>query len=184
DLQVKPRERVAFHSTLLLAGIGFRPGSIMSFPYKQVCIQCLRVPTADDPDRTVICATITVVHNKRRKFAISSQNEIVCFHITFAPCQAICLLSLIISQALSENAFENGYRSLEQLLSQPKLEHTDRLTLSWKKEFEDREIFPVPYHAYWKMWNRLWLVAGNRGSIRPYSLRVGAGASLDGSYLL
>ncbi|KAK4182001.1 hypothetical protein QBC35DRAFT_551266, partial [Podospora australis] len=184
DLQFKPRERVAFHSTLLLAGFGFRPGSVMLFPYKRVRIRCLRVPTVDDPERTVICATITVEHNKRRKFTVSSQNEIVSFHITFASCQAICLLSLIISQALHENAFENEYRSLEQLLSQPKLEHTESLTLPWKKEFEDREIFPVPYSSYWNMWNRLWFVAGNRDSIRPYSLRVGAGAFLDGPLTL
>ncbi|KAK4652909.1 hypothetical protein QC762_0078090 [Podospora pseudocomata] len=44
----------------------------------------------------------------------------------------------------------------------------------------EQEIFPMPYHKYWGMWNELWRVAGNRDTIRPYSLRVGAGSLLDG----
>ncbi|KAL2138139.1 hypothetical protein VTI28DRAFT_7389 [Corynascus sepedonium] len=63
----------------------------------------------------------------------------------------------------------------------PILEYTDYLELHWKTDMLDREIFPIDYHTFWKVWHRLWLVAGNREPIRPYSIRVGAGAKLDGA---
>ncbi|KAK4221297.1 hypothetical protein QBC38DRAFT_550101 [Podospora fimiseda] len=163
DVECRPRQRVAFHSTLLLAGFGFRPGCIVSFPYKQVRIRCLRAPTAEYPERIVIWATILIVHNKRRQKAINmSQNE-----------------TLIISQAIFDKAFKAGYQSFEDLLKTPRLENTECLELEWKEEMLEKEIFPIDYDVYLKLWNRLWLVAGNRDKIRPYSLRVGAGAALD-----
>lgn len=96
------------------------------------------------------------------------------------PCQTICLLSLIIAQALHDDAFEAGFKSLDDLLTQPKLGETDCLDLQWKEDKMQHEIFPLPYEKYWGLWNTVWRTAGNRNSIRPYSLRVGAGSALDG----
>ncbi|KAK4220625.1 hypothetical protein QBC38DRAFT_493849, partial [Podospora fimiseda] len=104
------------------------------------------------------------------------------FSITIVPCQLICLLSLIVSQAIFDKAFKARCQSFEDLLKTPRLENTDCLELDWKEEMLEKDIFPIDYDVYLKLWNRLWLVAGIRDKIRPYSLRVSAGAALDGMY--
>jgi hypothetical protein len=63
DIPCSSRDRMALHSTLILAGIGFRPGSIMQFLYNQVSLQVIR--DLESPDRMTIAATVTVFHEKR-----------------------------------------------------------------------------------------------------------------------
>lgn len=96
------------------------------------------------------------------------------------PCEMLCLVQQIVSQAISDDAFDTPFSSLDEILNRPNLEHTDVLDLHWKTDKLNDNIFPVTYDKYWKVWNRLWYVAGSRDSVRPYALRVGAGGKLDG----
>lgn len=38
------------------------------------------------------------------------------FSITFVPCKPLCLLNLLLSRAIADNAFFEGYRTIEELL--------------------------------------------------------------------
>lgn len=46
---------------------------------------------------------------------------------------------------------------------------------------QDKEIFPLSYRDYWELFNRTLVVAGYPKTIRPYAVRLGAGARLDGT---
>ncbi|KAK4095806.1 hypothetical protein N658DRAFT_89913 [Parathielavia hyrcaniae] len=97
------------------------------------------------------------------------------FTVFFVPCQLLCLVSLIATQAIADRAFDTPFESLDEILNRPNLEHTDALELHWRKDIMERKIFTISYNKYWESWNPLWQVAGNRDPRRPYSLRVGAG---------
>lgn len=75
DIDTKARSRVAFHSIVLTGAIGgFRPGTLMNLPYRQVRLAIVR--NKYSPTQTSLVATITIVQNKRRTKAIRrSQNN-------------------------------------------------------------------------------------------------------------
>lgn len=56
------------------------------------------------------------------------------------------------------------------------------ITLHWKEELLDKEIFPIPYREFWEIWTRVLLVAGFPESMRPYAVRVGAGSRMNGTF--
>jgi hypothetical protein len=60
----------------------------------------------------------------------------------------------------------------------------DFVPLKWNKEMLNQKIFPVSYKTLNELWHRVLLVSGCREEARLYSLRVGAGANLDGMFLL
>ncbi|KAM7209967.1 hypothetical protein V8F06_014645, partial [Rhypophila decipiens] len=51
--------------------------------------------------------------------------------------------------------------------------------IPWKEEFLDKPLFPLRYSQFLELWTRCLLVIGCRKPIRPYALRVGAGARMD-----
>jgi hypothetical protein len=65
DIPCRPQVRVSVHWTLVMAGFGFRPGSLMNFLYKHVRLLVVRDPENDN--RTTLAADITVIHEKREK---------------------------------------------------------------------------------------------------------------------
>ncbi|KAK3378997.1 hypothetical protein B0T24DRAFT_520226 [Lasiosphaeria ovina] len=87
-----------------------------------------------------------------------------------------------MARALSENAFEADYKSVDELFQRPNLEHVDQVPLKWKEELitEDRLLVSIGYDQYWKIWRRATWALGLRDILRPYSTRVGAGATLNG----
>lgn len=96
------------------------------------------------------------------------------------PCKILCLASLIVAQALADNAFEVPFDSMETLLSRPKLEeHVQYLPLKWRAEVMDDYIMPITYDQFVSIWNRTLFVTGVRDMIRPYAVRVGAGGRID-----
>jgi Protein of unknown function (DUF3435) len=97
------------------------------------------------------------------------------------PFPHICLCSLIVDRAIKDDAFNPSFDSVEALLHRPILEDTDYLPLEWKKDKLDQQIFPISYCRYNEIWHRACLVAGFREVPRLYTLRVGAGARLDGT---
>lgn len=74
DIPCSPSDRHSFHSTVLLAGFGFRPGSIVNFPYKHVQLAVVRDPK--DRTRRTLAALITIAHNKQKTGKVyHSQDE-------------------------------------------------------------------------------------------------------------
>jgi len=82
------------------------------------------------------------------------------------------------------DAFKTQFKSLNEILNRLDLEYSQVVDLPWKEEKMNELIFTMDYDKYWKHWQRLWLVAGNREPIRPYCLRVGAGSSLNGKCVI
>lgn len=94
-------------------------------------------------------------------------------------CPAFCPVSLVAARALADDAFEPSVDSVQTLLTRPIFQGTRCVELRWKDGFSDRLLFPLGYTQFWKIWRRTLEVAGFPESIRPYALRVGAGARLD-----
>lgn len=88
----------------------------------------------------------------------------------------VCLSTLLITQAIYDQAFATSTTSLDDL-TRPRNDHY--VKMRWKKEMLDREIIQIDYATFLRGFHRLVLVAGAREKIRPYALRVGAGADLD-----
>jgi hypothetical protein len=93
------------------------------------------------------------------------------------------LASLVITRALEMDALAISFESAHELLRRPALGKTDRIDIPWKEEFLDKPLFPLTYPVFYELWMRCLLVIGCRKTIRPYALRVGAGARMDGMLL-
>jgi hypothetical protein len=92
---------------------------------------------------------------------------------------SICLVSLLLSLALSDDAFDPSSTSIDELLQRSHLENVDFLRLKWKEDMKDKVILPLDYHRYRCVWIDACQVAGLREDPRLYVLRVGAGSSMD-----
>ncbi|KAK0716864.1 hypothetical protein B0T26DRAFT_774350 [Lasiosphaeria miniovina] len=180
-VQTDPDTRLDFCMTLILCGItGFRPGALVEIFYKQIELAAVRDP--DNLQNTKIIAHITLFHNKQNTGSLrTEQDDIIEFCVAFVPDQSIHLLSHIVARALSEDAFEAGYKSVDELFRRPNLEHVNQIPLKWKDELitEDRLFVSIGYNQYWKIWRRATWALGLRDTLRPYSTRVGAGATLN-----
>lgn len=76
DIPCTPKTRVAFHSVVLMTGLGgFRPEVLMSFLYNQISLWVVRDEST--PTRTRIVGTPTVYQNKQRhnKIARNQSNR-------------------------------------------------------------------------------------------------------------
>ena len=78
------------------------------------------------------------------------------------------------------DAFEDDISTFHDLLHRPILEDRDYVPFKWKGHVLDKPIFPLLKQRLFDLWHRTLLVAGVRNPPRLYSLRVGAGARLDG----
>ena len=95
------------------------------------------------------------------------------------PVPTICLVSLLLSLALSDDAFDPGFTTVDELLRRPQLEDADFLQLKWKEEIRNKVISPLNYDRYRCVWIDACQAAGLREDPRLYVLRVGAGNSMD-----
>lgn len=87
----------------------------------------------------------------------------------------------IITGALGDNAFLDGFESYDEIIRRPALEGTNCVPLKWKKGFAEKPIFDISYDLFRKVWHRTLLAAGVREPVRPSgSMRVGAGGRLAG----
>jgi len=89
----------------------------------------------------------------------------------------------VITWGLQMGAFDTPHKTAHDLLHYPNLSETNRLDIPWKQEFLDQTLFPLEYQQFRDLWARYCLVIGCRRPIRPYALRVGAGARMDGMLL-
>src|SRR5207244_4303823 len=92
----------------------------------------------------------------------------------------LCLTVLFAARAIADGAFEDEISTFHDLLHRPNLENVDYVPLKWKEDVLDRPIFPLSQNSLNDLWHRTLLVAGVRTAARLYSLKVGAGARLDG----
>lgn len=71
---------------------------------------------------------------------------------------------------------------MAEMLERPHLEGVDYVPLEWKEEFlnteKEKKIIPIKYAQYNKLWHLTIAAAGFREGMRPYAMRVGAGARL------
>ncbi|KAF0330480.1 hypothetical protein GQ607_002359 [Colletotrichum asianum] len=181
DIRCSPRQRVGTHLGLLLMGLGgFRPETIMGLPLQQVEMAVVRDPS--DKTKTKLIAKITIYQNKQSTFSIKrKQDDVVAITLTIVPWPLLCVVSLMVMEALQMNAFEAPFTSLDEILQRPNLEGVDFVPLRWKRELLERPMIDIPYEFFWKTWYRILLVAGVRDPPRPYSMRVGAAGRMHES---
>jgi hypothetical protein len=105
------------------------------------------------------------------------------FHATFVPSGLFCLLSLLGTRALADDAFEGGYKTWDELLNKPKLEPgIDEIHLPLKSGIKKRAI-PLGQEQMGRIFKRVVQVSGIRKPIKPYSMRVGAAGRINGIYI-
>ncbi|KAF6805461.1 hypothetical protein CPLU01_15986 [Colletotrichum plurivorum] len=175
-----PGTRFSFDWALTLLGVsGFRVCEVMDIPYSRVELGMVRDPS--DPTKAVPVATIHLEHQKQETNAVKgAQNHKLQFQVTTVPCRVVCLTRKIIARALSDDAFEAGFASYDELLQRPILENVGYVPLKWKAEFADRVMFPIKYSTFWSLWRQVQTALGMREHIRVHSIRVGAGSRLHG----
>ncbi|KAH6889973.1 hypothetical protein B0T10DRAFT_548470 [Thelonectria olida] len=179
DITSSPEKRIAFHTTLVLGALGgWRPQSLMQIDYEDVEIGWLRDGSSN---RFLPTAKIMIYHVKLQDVIRRDQKDRVGFWITKVPHKIICLLTLLLSRAIADNAFKNGYTHVSQVLERRLKTHVDYVPAKWKEGMLKKKIVPITYNLYKLLWDRTVAVAGRQNKIRPYSMRVGAGGRLNGS---
>lgn len=64
------------------------------------------------------------------------------------PCRQLCILTLLVSRALADNAFEAGYTSTGQTFRAEPLERGfDYVPLLWKSNMRKRYVVPISYNT-------------------------------------
>ncbi|EWY99425.1 hypothetical protein FOYG_03470 [Fusarium oxysporum NRRL 32931] len=178
-----PKIRLAFHTAVVLGGTGgWRPASLLGLTYRDVEIGLMRYP--NDRKRVGLVARIRIHHVKQKKGIRRDQRDKLDFDITFVPQKSICLLTLFLAKAFSDNAFYGGYRTVQELKSESLGKTVEYRSFKWKPEFTRTEkstsIIPIAYHQFRDIWNRVLCVIGMHENPRIYGLRVGAAGRLDG----
>jgi hypothetical protein len=95
------------------------------------------------------------------------------------PVPSICLVSLLLSLALSMDAFDPSFSSVDELLQLPQFKNVNYVDLTWKPEKLDQVLLPLDCVRYRAIWIDACQAAGLQHDPRLYTLRVGAGASMD-----
>ncbi|KAJ5011151.1 hypothetical protein K4K57_006155 [Colletotrichum sp. SAR 10_99] len=185
DIPCAPAARVSFDWTLNLLGVtGFRISEVINIPYNQVELGMVRNPS--DPTRTALVATIHLEHRKQKTNAVKgAQNHksvdllpYAASRVTMMPYRLICLTRKVIAQALSDDAFEAGFTTYDDLLERPILENVDYVPLKWKAEFSNKVMFPITRTSFWSLWRLAQQALGMRDYLKFHSIRVGAGKKL------
>ncbi|KAM7189007.1 Protein of unknown function (DUF3435) domain containing protein [Rhypophila sp. PSN 637] len=183
DIPTTPLTRMSFHAAILLGCTGgFRPGSLMDTLCRQYTLSIIRNP--DDRTQRRFIVTPNIGRNKIKKTQMTCKyrkQKNVAYSVPLVPFPVLCLVSLVITRALDMGALDTPYQSVHDLLYRLNLGRTDRLDIPWKEEFLDKPLFPLRYSQFLELWTRCLLVVGCRKPIRPYALRVGAGARIDES---
>ncbi|KAK0629189.1 hypothetical protein B0T17DRAFT_615001 [Bombardia bombarda] len=157
---------------------GIRQGMIMGMKYRDVTMAVIR----DDQDRRRLVATFTIWRNKLRANALGhKKGEKFQFTTTLLPYQLFCVTHLVGVIGVHFNAFKAGYRSVDELLHRPNLEHVDYVPLEWRDEVLDDDIFPMSYTTFSRILHHVLLVAGFQTMARIYAFRLGALVEYDGS---
>ncbi|KAF4881055.1 hypothetical protein CGCFRS4_v015943 [Colletotrichum fructicola] len=183
DIPCSPQTRYSFDWVVALLGLcGARPCELMDMTYDNVELAMVRNPT--DPTKAVPVATILLQHRKQKTNTVKgAQNDNrVRFKVTIVPCKNVCLTRKIIGQALTDDAFEAGYRSYDELVMSPDLEDVDYIPLKWRSDFSGKVMFPIKYSTFLAVWKATQRVLGMREFLKPYAARVGAGININGVF--
>jgi hypothetical protein len=82
---------------------------------------------------------------------------------------SIRLVSLLLSLALRDDAFDPSFTSVNELLRHPQLEKADFLQLKWKEEIKNKTILLLIYNRYRCVWIDVCQAAGLRKDPRLLS---------------
>ncbi|KAI1322660.1 hypothetical protein F5Y16DRAFT_30440 [Xylariaceae sp. FL0255] len=181
-LSMTSSTRLAFHTYLLITGLaGYRNGSVLNMPYRQVRFALVRDPSNPESPR-VLVAYVLVYHNKRKEDRLQrNQDDTIEFAITCVPGPYYDLLTLLAGRALLDDAFKAGYKSFDEMLDLPYMDPgCYHIPLDFKEDILDKRIIPLTQEKLNEHWNRTLLVAGCRDHIKPYSMRVGTAGRLNG----
>ncbi|KAI3333971.1 hypothetical protein F4824DRAFT_512558 [Ustulina deusta] len=181
-IYAKPQARISFHSKFLLAAIrGFQRGILRGIKYSQLQVAALRDP--NNQSRTKIIVTIKIRRNKIKKTAQTTRKQNsgwISFSITLVPNCAFCFASLIITQAINNQAFIARYNTVKEVFDKPNLETVDFIPFRWKPGMENKEIFKISDSQLTDLFQQTLLVMGVRRNPKFYSLCIGCGARLNG----
>ncbi|KAK7222764.1 hypothetical protein V2G26_010767 [Clonostachys chloroleuca] len=180
----QPRHRVDFHLAVLIGGIGgWRPQEVLQIKYEDVEIGWLRNP--EDPLKPFIVCNITIHHVKMGQKIRADQVDVLTFWLARIPDAYYYALTKIVLQALDDNAFEEDYKSIDQVINRA-WEHDPRvhfIPTRWKASILKQRIYNMKYGNFLGIWKRIICVmgldAGNQ--LKPYASRVGAGGRLLGA---
>lgn len=176
-----PLVRVSFNGVITTLGIGgFRRNMVLGMKFAQVQLAVIRDPERHTRPRLAV--TITVFRNKLKRAARgkSRSSKQLEFTVTIVPQPLICLATLIASSAIHQGAFEHPFSSVDEILDRPYLEDVNYVPLLWKMSAMKMRVFPISEGLFGQLWHRTWVVAGCRDPPRPYAMRIGTAARLDG----
>ena len=93
----------------------------------------------------------------------------------------MCLVRLLVALAIDAKAFKYFDTAQSVLDQKPPPDFNGQyFEAEWKEELLDEHLVSVSDSTFRKVWHRTCTVAGLSGTLRPYSLRVGAGMRLNG----
>lgn len=96
------------------------------------------------------------------------------------PTPLLDLTHILAAEAIRQDAFVAGYRTVEELLNRPQVVGTSATVLAWKHELLERRICSMNCDNFRRTFKRLCLVAGLEKPPRPYFLRIGTGVNFEG----
>ncbi|KAK4233013.1 hypothetical protein C8A03DRAFT_39310 [Achaetomium macrosporum] len=176
--------RVSFHAALVHGSVGgFRTRSVLRTTFGQYILSFMRDP--NDPTQMRPIVTSIINRSKIKKTQMTTkyrkQKSSVGYSTTLVPFPLVCLGSLVITRALEVGALATSFPSAHDFLHRLVLGKTDSIPNPLKEEFLEKLCFQLSDARYYEIWHQCFLVIGCRKPIRPYALRVGAGARLDES---
>ncbi|KAI7785349.1 Mitosis inhibitor protein kinase mik1 [Diaporthe eres] len=174
-----PLTRVSFHLMLLLGAVsGTRPGVLTDIRYRDISVELVRAPETGHRN---IVAHFKLRQNKQKANTVyADQKHLLEFSLVLHSLSLFCPVSLVVARALAADAFRHSFTTLHELLNRPLFDKgTNCISLPWKEELLECEMFPISYVRYWSIWRRTTIVAGYSEDLRPYAVRVGAGSRLD-----
>lgn len=174
-----PRMRVSIHVVELLSALGgFRPKSLIRLKFSQFQLSFITLP--DGRTRLACEVRIKRAKLKRRQKCMPKQSPWIVFTIIASSDPLFDLPDLIADLGITQNAFEAGYTSPEDLYTRPLREKASYVPLRWKESMLDKHIVDISYTTLYRVWYRTCLVSGARHIPRFYCLRVGAGGRTIG----
>ncbi|KAI6411866.1 hypothetical protein MCOR20_003932 [Pyricularia oryzae] len=181
DIPCDRETRIAFHAKILLAFMGgFRRGTLDKLKYNQIKMHLSR-PGKKTVENINVFGDLILYYNKQQTNKIcTSQDNVIEIGLKNTNDPLVDLVRIVAAQAIKNGAFDPPYHFWEDLEKPRDAEYAE---LYWKKEMLNREIFALSYETERALWYRTLLVAGYRKPMRLYSIRVGAGARLDKSFI-
>lgn len=192
--------RVQISALLLLsAATATRPGALVESASnkgsnKALCfkdVSLMKVPSRTDPNRSVLVANVNLVHVKNKERDGTSKK--FTFHLEGLP--AYCIVSHLLAIGLRQDAFHDGFSTIQQIFDLKIPAEREVLRIRWKEYMLDKPFFcniqstveggravlpsAFPYWKYREIFVRLGRVAGFEENVELYQLRRASGDKIN-----